>query len=63
LDVPRHAEWIRTLVELGEQAGVPLKMIVVDRREVVLPLSVGGEHAQDSAVVVHKSATSRPRRR
>lgn len=59
LDVPERAERIRALVGLGEQArvapSVPLKMIVIDRREVVLPLSVRGTRAQDSAMVVHKS--------
>ncbi|MBR7833245.1 response regulator transcription factor [Actinospica durhamensis] len=59
LDVPPRAERIRTLVELGEQARVvpvvPIKMIVVDRREVLLPLFTAGQGPQQHAVVVHNS--------
>ena len=59
LDVPRRAELIRALVGLGEQARVvpvvPIKMIIVDRREVLLPLADSGDRAPENAVVVHKS--------
>ncbi len=59
LDLPERAEHIRALVELGEQARVvpvvPVKLIVVDRREALLPLRASGEGAQVNAVVVHRS--------
>jgi DNA-binding NarL/FixJ family response regulator len=62
LDVPQRAELIRTLVDLGEHARVvpvvPVKMIAVDRREVLLPLAAVGDSAQENAVVVHKSGLS-----
>lgn len=59
LDVPQRAEVIRALVGLGEQARVvpvvPIKMIIVDRREVLLPLADSGDRVQENVVVVHKS--------
>jgi DNA-binding Lrp family transcriptional regulator len=59
LDVPQRAESIRALVALGERARVvpvvPIKMIIVDRREVLLPLADSGDRAPENAVVVHKS--------
>ena len=59
LDVPQRAEVIRALVGLGEQARVvpvvPIKMIIVDRREVLLPLADSDNHSPENAVVVHKS--------
>jgi DNA-binding Lrp family transcriptional regulator len=59
LDVPRRAEMVRALVGLGEQARVvpvvPIKMIIVDRREVMLPLGNFGDRGTENVVVVHKS--------
>lgn len=55
----RGAEVLRGLVERGEQARVlprvPLKMIVVDRREAVLPLTASAEGTRSTAVVVRRS--------
>ena len=60
LDLPQRANQIRTMVELGEHARtvplVPIKMIIVDRREALLPLGTVGSGPQENAVVVHKSA-------
>ncbi len=59
LDVAQRATSIRALVDLGERARVvpvvPIKMIIVDRREAIVPLTDSVDRAPDNAVVVHKS--------
>jgi DNA-binding Lrp family transcriptional regulator len=59
LAVPQRAEAIRALVGLGEDARVvphvPVKMMIVDRREALLPLGASDGGPPVNAVVVHKS--------
>jgi DNA-binding CsgD family transcriptional regulator/DNA-binding MarR family transcriptional regulator len=59
LTVPWLAERLRGLVAAGEQARVlpkvPMKMVVVDRREAVLPLAASEEGTRTTAAFVRRS--------
>jgi DNA-binding Lrp family transcriptional regulator len=60
LQAPGLLESLRRMVAAGEQArvlqGLPIKLLIVDRRSALLPLTVGAETALESAVEVHPSA-------
>lgn len=62
LAIPERAEALRRLVALGEQARVlprvPMKMIVVDRREAILPLTGSAEGLRTTAAFVRRSGLS-----
>jgi sugar-specific transcriptional regulator TrmB len=62
LAVPRLAEGLREMVALGEQARVlprvPTKLIVVDGREAVLPLTRSDEGKRTTAAFVRQSGLS-----
>ncbi|WP_031522171.1 helix-turn-helix domain-containing protein [Streptomyces sp. NRRL F-5123] len=62
LAVPEYAERLRDLVALGEQARVlprvPTKLIVVDRREALVPLTGSDEGMRTAAVLVRQSGLS-----
>jgi sugar-specific transcriptional regulator TrmB/DNA-binding CsgD family transcriptional regulator len=59
LAIPERAEELRRLVALGEQARVlprvPVKMIVVDRRAALLPLTGSAEGLRTTAAYVRQS--------
>ncbi len=59
LSEPGHAEHVREIVGLGEQARVvphvPLKMVLVDRSIAVIPLTDREESTRTAAVVVRRS--------
>jgi DNA-binding CsgD family transcriptional regulator len=59
LDVPGYSEALHRVVTLGEQARVlprvPMKMIVVDRREAILPLTGNAEGMRTTAALVRRS--------
>ncbi|WP_197060950.1 helix-turn-helix transcriptional regulator [Microbacterium mangrovi] len=59
LSIDGKADDIRDLVERGEQARVvphvPLKMVLVDRRAAVIPLTARAESVRTTAVVVWQS--------
>lgn len=60
LEVPRLNQQLRRMVELGEQARVlprvPMKLLLVDRREAILPLTASGEGVRTTAAVVRRSS-------
>ncbi|MFC1400829.1 MULTISPECIES: MarR family transcriptional regulator [Streptacidiphilus] len=60
LEVPSLVECLQAMVALGEQARVvpqvPMKMVLVDRRDAMLPLTAGAEAARTAAVFVRRSA-------
>jgi DNA-binding CsgD family transcriptional regulator len=62
LAVPEKTEVMRALVALGEHARVlpkvPTKLIVVDRREAILPLTGSDEGQRTTAAFVRKSGLS-----
>ncbi|WP_152648272.1 helix-turn-helix domain-containing protein [Streptacidiphilus anmyonensis] len=62
LAMPQHAERLREMVGLGEQARVlprvPTKLIVVDGREAVLPLTRSDEGKRTVAAFVRQSGLS-----
>ncbi len=59
LAVPERADLLRQLVHLGEQARVlphvPLKLLVFDRRDALVPLTAGDDGVRSTAVLVHRS--------
>ncbi|MFI0898380.1 helix-turn-helix domain-containing protein [Streptomyces sp. NPDC020983] len=59
LDVPGYSEALHATVASGEQARVlprvPMKMIVVDRREAILPLTGNEEGMRSTAAFVRQS--------
>ncbi|CAG6392076.1 helix-turn-helix transcriptional regulator [Streptomyces cocklensis] len=59
LAIPDRADRLRSLVSLGEQARVaprvPLKMVLVDDREAVIPLTASAEGIRTSAALVRRS--------
>jgi sugar-specific transcriptional regulator TrmB/DNA-binding CsgD family transcriptional regulator len=57
-EIPGLLEAARKLVRAGEQArvaAVPIKLVIVDSKIAVLPLTSDDQHAAHSAVVVHQS--------
>ncbi|MEE4545614.1 helix-turn-helix domain-containing protein [Streptomyces sp. V4-01] len=60
LEVPPLAESLQAMVALGEQARVvprvPMKMVLVDRCDAMLPLTTGAQAARTAAVFVRRSA-------
>jgi sugar-specific transcriptional regulator TrmB/DNA-binding CsgD family transcriptional regulator len=62
LAVPELAEGLRRVVDLGEQARVlprvPTKLIVVDRREAILPLTGSDQGRRTTAALVRRSGLS-----
>ncbi|MFJ2953546.1 helix-turn-helix domain-containing protein [Streptomyces sp. NPDC087270] len=62
LAIPARAETLREMVRLGEQARVlprvPTKLIVVDRREAILPLTGSDEGRRTTAAYVRRSGLS-----
>lgn len=59
LAIPERAELLQHLVLLGEQARVlphvPLKMLVFDRRDALVPLTAGSDGLRSTAALVHRS--------
>ena len=59
LAIPSRAERIRDLVTLGESARVlprvPLKMVIVDRRTAVIPLTASAQGTRSTAALVRRS--------
>ncbi|MFD7919853.1 TrmB family transcriptional regulator sugar-binding domain-containing protein [Streptomyces sp. NPDC059740] len=59
LEVPERSDSIKAVVRLGEQARlvsrVPLKMVMVDRRAAMVPLTSNEESTRTSAAVVRQS--------
>ncbi|MFC1416675.1 helix-turn-helix domain-containing protein [Streptacidiphilus cavernicola] len=59
LAIPDRADRLRGLVLLGEQARVlprvPLKMVVIDGRDAVIPLTASAEGTRSIAALVHRS--------
>ncbi|MGW2696782.1 helix-turn-helix domain-containing protein [Streptomyces sp. NPDC001296] len=59
LAVPERAELLQHLVSLGEQARVlphvPLKLLVFDRRDALVPLTAGADGLRSTAALVHRS--------
>lgn len=59
LELGRQAQTIRDLVAAGEQARVvprvPVKMVLVDRRAAIMPLTAGEESTRTTAIVVWES--------
>lgn len=62
LAIPERAETLREMVRLGEQAHVlprvPTKLIVVDRREAILPLTGSDAGQRTTAAFVRRSGLS-----
>jgi DNA-binding NarL/FixJ family response regulator len=62
LAIPERAETLREMVRLGEQAHVlprvPTKLIVVDRREAILPLTGSDAGQRTTAAYVRRSGLS-----
>lgn len=59
LAIPERADVLRDLVLLGERARVlprvPLKMVVIDRRDAIIPLTASAEGTRTIAALVRRS--------
>ncbi|MFI1096942.1 LuxR C-terminal-related transcriptional regulator [Streptomyces sp. NPDC020917] len=59
LEIPERADRLRGLVDLGEQARVvprvPLKMVLIDGRDAVIPLTASAEGTRTTAALVRRS--------
>ncbi|WP_123971469.1 helix-turn-helix domain-containing protein [Streptomyces sp. Ag109_O5-1] len=59
LAIPERAELLQRFVLLGEEARVlphvPLKLLVFDRRDAIIPLTAGADDLRSTAALVHRS--------